>query len=381
MDKALPINSQILKWARLTIRLTIRDVATRMNKTDGDIRDWESGKSSPTYPQLEKLAYEVYRRPVAVFFFPNVPDEETPNTEFRTLPDALIETLPVEIIKLYRKAKVFQLNLAELFENSKPVMPNLVDNYSLSSRANIPSLAREIRKEIGYSIGDQFSWQFVDLAFKNWRRGFEDKGIFIFKDAFRNDHFSGFCVYDERYPIIFVNNSMPDSRQIFTLFHELGHLLYHLGGIDFRDSRILETTDRKYLAIERNCNRFAAEFLVPSEILRTRDLDISEKNVAALADSFCVSREVILRKFLDFRLIDNNYYKRLVRKWAKEREKPRKEKKRGHYYYTQIAYLGSTYIDVVFGKYYQNKISLASLADYLNIKETNVSSFEHFAFR
>jgi len=380
MKDALPINLDILKWARITIGLTIKDVALKMKKREEKIQEWESGKGTLTYPQLEKLAYEIYKRPVAIFFFPDIPEEETPKSEFRTLPATLIEELPIEIIKLYRKAKVYQLNLAELYEESKPGAFNLLNNYTLKSERNIKLLVKNIRNDIGFSIENQFSWQSLDLAFKNWRKAFEDKGIFVFKDAFHNDDYSGFCVYDKKYPIIYINNSMPESRQIFTLFHELGHLLYHLGGIDFRDNRILKLTNQKYLSYERNCNKFANEFLVPSEVFKTQDLHVSEKSIQVLANKFSVSREVILRNYLDSGLIGDNYYRKMVNKWAKEAEKHMKKSKGGNYYYNQITYLGNTYIDLVFGKYYQNKISTENVSSYLNIKEANISSFEHYAF-
>ena len=36
--------------------------------------------STPTYSQLEQMAYKIYKRPVAVFF-PSVPKEPSPKTD------------------------------------------------------------------------------------------------------------------------------------------------------------------------------------------------------------------------------------------------------------------------------------------------------------
>lgn len=380
MKASLPINIEVLKWARQSLGLSIEDVAARMKRLEKDIKGWESGISSPTYPQLEKLAYEVYKRPIAVFFFPDIPEEETPKTELRTLPDTLIDELPVEIIKLYRKAKVFQINLADLYAGSKPISPNLIDGHLITSKTNIKRLVQDIRQKMGVSLENQFSWRSLDLAFKNWRKAAEDNGIFVFKDAFYNDDYSGFCVYDEKYPIIYINNSMPMSRQIFTIFHELGHLLHHLGGIDFRDKKVIESIDRKYHVYERNCNRFANEFLVPSEVFEAQNLYVSEHRISELAEQFSVSREVILRNYFDRGLIDDRYYAKMVDKWAKEAGKTKKESKGGHWYYNKISYLGDNYIDLVFSRYYRNKITIENLSEYLNVKEANIPTFEHFAF-
>ena len=114
----------------------------------------------------------------------------------------------------------------------------------------------KIHKKTGELISPNANELMKDLIGHSESVGLHDLAM-VFKDAFHNNNYSGFCVYDEKYPIIFVNNSMPMSRQIFTLFHELSHLLYHLGGIDFRDNRITNSFERQYLNYEVNCNKFA----------------------------------------------------------------------------------------------------------------------------
>jgi Zn-dependent peptidase ImmA (M78 family) len=42
--------------------------------------------------------------------------------------------------------------------------------------------------------------------------------VFVFKDAFRAEDYCGFSLFDPVFPLIYVNNSMPKSWQIFTLF-------------------------------------------------------------------------------------------------------------------------------------------------------------------
>lgn len=50
----------------------------------------------------------------------------------------------------------------------------------------------------------------------------------------------------------------------------------------------------------------------------------------------------------------------------------------GNYHITQKVYLGETYIKKVFAKYYQNKISVDRLSDYLGIKVKNIGTFEYY---
>lgn len=380
MKEKLPINTNILRWARVSAGLSIDDVSKKINKENDIILSWESGDLSPSYSQLENLSYHIYKRPIALFFFPDIPEEESPKTEFRTLPDSFNETLPYELIKLYRKAKIFQLNLNSLNEGSKVINPNLLDTFVLNNSNNIISFTKNIRDYIEISIDQQFSWQSMDIALKNWRQALENKGVFIFKDAFHNDEYSGFCIYDNNYPLIYINNSMPLSRQIFTIFHELGHLLFHSGGVFFRDQSIPNSFDDKYLQYEIKCNQFANELLVPSNYFEKENLTVSENNFENLSRRYNVSREVILRNFLNRKIINEKYYNQMSEKWIDEAINSKVKSKSGHYYNTQRAYLGDYYIQLAFRKYYQKKISIENLSDFLNVKIKNISTFEHYAF-
>lgn len=380
MRERLPINAEVLKWARTSLSLSPAEVAQRLGSSFKleTLLAWEAGKASPTYPQLERLAHEIYKRPVAVFFFPSVPEEETPRTEFRTLPGTVINNLPPEIIKLYRKAKLFQLNLEELYEGRAPVRAPLLEGFALNETPDFAESTKALRRVLGIPVKEQSGWRSTETALKRWRGALESHGIFVFKDAFRNDDYSGFCLYDRKYPLIFVNSSMPDSRQVFTLFHELGHLFYHSGGIDFRSAQAVREFHGYHRMVEASCNRFAGEFLVPQEVLVTFQLRVSDQRIQEIARYFSVSREVILRRYLEKGLVGSKYYETMAAKWAEQAKKKRSESTgKGNYYYNQKAYLGDKYISLVYEKYYRGKITADTVADYLNIKARNLPTFEH----
>ena len=70
------IQPEIFRWARTTCGLSVADVAQMLKRPSEEIEAWESGEEAPTYPQLEKLAYQIYKRPLAVFFLPPPSEEE-----------------------------------------------------------------------------------------------------------------------------------------------------------------------------------------------------------------------------------------------------------------------------------------------------------------
>jgi len=126
------------------------------------------------------------------------------------------------------------------------------------------------------------------------------------------------------------------------------------------------------------CNKFAGEFLVPSEDVQKhlRNKSIDDKLLAGLAKKYSVSREVILRKCFDLGYVGQAFYESKVREWETEASKHNRPSSGGDYYKTQKSYLGERYIETAFSKYYQGVISRSQLSDYLGIKEANVLKFE-----
>lgn len=352
MSKQIPVNHKVLRWARETGGFAIDDVVEKINLkrvTSATIKSWEEeGAANPTYAQLEQLAYKIYKRPLALFFFPEPPDEETPTQSFRTLPEYEISLMEPRLRYLIRQARVMQINLAELNDGVTPAKHQILHDLSFRPDASIAEMTAKVRKYLGVNLDTQKTWKNPDTAFKAWRNTFEDNGVFVFKETFNQragrgameSPFSGFCLYDKQFPIIYVNNSKSDTRQIFTLFHELSHLLLGTGGVDTRLDDYIHLLKGDARKTEILCNRFAGSFLVPDVDFNKRiaGISISETLIQKMAKQYCVSREVILRKFLDRNLIEQSYYERQVKVW--ERAAPSKSGSGGNYYLTKGTYLG-----------------------------------------
>lgn len=107
-------------------------------------------------------------------------------------------------------------------------------------------------------------------------------------------------------------------------------------------------------------------------------LNFGRETATKLADYFCISREVIYRKFLDRNLIDADEYESAAKEWTAQ-TKP-KQSDSGNYYNSHRAYLGQRYIDLAFTRYYQQRFDRGQLAEYLNLKPKNLPTFaEKFA--
>lgn len=376
MAEQIPINPALLIWARERAGLS-RDEALQKFRR---LEEWEAGEAAPTYPQLEQLA-DTLKVPIAVFFFPEPPEVPAINETFRTLPEAEIGRLPSRIRLLMRKAKAMQLNLAELTQNRNPAERLITRDLTFPADVNIQAMTTAVREYIGVSVADQRGWRDDEVALKEWRAALLRVGIFVFKDAFRAEDFSGFCLYDAEFPVIYVNNSSTKTRQIFTYFHELAHLIFHTSGIDkIRDNYIQRlTADAQQ--VEVLCNRFAASFLLPEEEFRQAmaDREANEATAEVLAAQFHVSREVIFRRLLDQGRVNEQQYLHAVERWNGQRQGGGGEGgSRGNHYWTKLAYLGRDYVALALREFHRNRIDEDQLADYLDTKPKNIGALEAY---
>ncbi len=375
-------NPKLLKWARESLKLKVEDVANKLKISPETVSIWESDSiATPTYPQLEKLAYEIYKRPLALFFLPHPPIEQSPEVEFRTLPKAELESLQKDTILQIRTAHAYQISLSELYEGNNPVQKKIWRDINFSVDSLIEDQAKKIRAYLGLTIHEQEKWKDDESALKKWRTLIEESGVFVFKNSFKQRDISGFCLKHSEFPIIYLNNGNTKTRQIFSLLHELAHLLLGINGIskDENEERYFSNEQRK---IERYCNQIAAEVLIPKNSI-AEDLkgNLIERNeeienqCTAIAKKYGVSREAVLRRLVDMSVVEAGRYEYFASRWRGQ-IKPRSK---GNWYASKAAYISNKFlIDVVKQKSMQ-KISVPKAAEYLGVKPKNYSRLESLA--
>jgi Zn-dependent peptidase ImmA (M78 family) len=385
-EPVVGVQPELLRWARESANMTVADVAQKFTKRSEEIEAWESGDGAPSYPQLERLAYEIYKRPLAIFFLPAPPDEPKPRTEFRSLPDADLSQLDRQTVLLIRKGHAFQAALDELYEGRNPVDRPLWREITLSTAQRVSTQAQRVREALAIPLEQIRLLADDDAALKLWRRAVEARGIFVFKDSFKQGDISGFCLRHDEFPVVVINNSTTKTRQIFSLLHELAHLLFNRNGISrFDDAGIdrLPPNDRR---IERFCNSVAAEILIPADDFArgVRDWNrdprqASDEDFAALARRYHVSRSAILRRFLDQGLVDPEFYAERDREWTAQFG--RSGKSGGDYYNTQGAYLSERFLRDVVASYARRAISKSEAAEMIGVKPRNFAAFEDLVHR
>lgn len=332
------ITSQVLKWARETSGYSLKQIAKKLNQkkvSSQTILRWEKGKDAPTYSQLEKLA-EYYKRPIAIFYFPSPPPEKNIAEDLNSLPKKMTETFPPNIRFLIRKALIKQINLSELYIDVIPIETQTFKKWIVSLNLNKPEkLVSKIIKETKNQPKSFFKLINQNTSIDYWRNVLENSGIWTFKEAFKNNAYRGFSLYHKTFPIIYINNSISREDQIFTMFHELGHILLKKGGITFAYD-ITHNLTGEYKNWEIFCNTFSNTFIDHS------------RNI----ENFSVKKQKNSLKIINV--------------------------PKSSYYVTKRNYLGDKYIKLILSQYNNNKLNKDQVADYFDLNIKHLDPFEYF---
>ncbi len=116
------------------------------------------------------------------------------------------------------------------------------------------------------------------------------------------DALSGAAITDRSFPLIFVNSGFPRPRSLFTLAHELGHVLAgHADDPITLDRELSGSTDA-----ERMANAFAASYLMPEDDIRKEIANggLTVSTLAYLTYILGVSYESLIYRLHNLRLIN-----------------------------------------------------------------------------
>lgn len=375
------VNGNIIKWAREYYNMTQTDAALAIGVDIGRYCNWEDGTEFPTYAKLRKIS-EVFHKPSALFFFPDPPQLPSIKGDLRTLPAKVIGSLSKNIILQFEKAKAYQINLHELYGNRQSILVKRADFPT-----DITELCDYFRLQLAFPLSAQKARKNAKVVFEIFREKFYELGIYVFKDAFKDNSVSGLCLNDDQYPIIIINNSMSFARQIFTLFHELYHLISNTSGAEIIRDDFYVYLNEHQANSEKACDVFANAFLVPlcdfEQELKKQPLD--EDRITDLAILYSVSKEAIMYKLLSMGKISHQDYDRLKETFygdaIRNPKKKTGEKGGGNHYLTKLSYLGPRYAGDVFKEYFSGRINSARASEMLNSKIDHLPKLESTFYR
>ena len=270
------------------------------------IQEWASGASQPTLSQLESFARATFT-PLGYLLLKEPPADKLPISHFRTQDD---ETPVRPSPDLIETVHTMQLRQAWMREFLVEQGLEGLDFIGSAAQGDGPAwIADRMRSTVGLDVEWAAGFSTWTDALTALRRVMEDRGVLVVSNGIVGNNtsrklepreFRGFVLVDDYAPLVFVNNADAKSAQMFTLAHELAHLF--LGSSAAFDLRGMQPADDP---TEQLCNQAAAEFLVPSDLLRDAWNETRAKDLGfqAIASRFKVSEVVAARRALDLRLI------------------------------------------------------------------------------
>ncbi len=137
----------------------------------------------------------------------------------------------------------------------------------------------------------------------------EHLGIDVLVEDYKGDGLLGAAIIDREFPLIFVNADQSTPRGLFTLAHELGHVLS-------REAKAMKL-DRDLRGVdqsERFANSFAAAFLMPESDVRER-IEMYGRDavsVAQMVHEFGVSFQSLVYRLHNLGLVNAAGRDRLI---------------------------------------------------------------------
>lgn len=369
------VEPAVLKWARDSAGWTAEEVGEKLDKNHRLIESWESGDKSPTINQLRFLA-NCYKRPLAALLLPRPPEELPLPHDFRNLQGRTASRLSPKIMLVMRRARRLQSIAKELKEEPLIEAAQRIGHATVNDDPEL--VAQKIRGLLGIDIQTQLEWEDNKEALDQWIYSIEALGILVFQMSMPIEDARAFSLLDNELPVIVINTrDFSLNAKIFSLFHELGHILLNKDGICDPGGYPESSANAK--STEVFCNQFAGAVLIPMNRLlndnRVRDIkgihDWQDRTLGSLSKDFKVSKEVVLRRLLLARLTSNEFYDSKRKVWMTSDEK---RQNKGHggkggrdYPKECIHQVGVPLVSLILNSYRDKKITKSDVADYLEI--------------
>lgn len=388
MVNKVKISPEVFKWARVSLHLPEEAVLVHFNQkskrkfkfSEELLRKIESGDGEEIAFTLFQELSSFYKRPLAVFFLNKPPTELALPKDRRTIDSDAHKILSPVAVLAIRRARYVQ----EVFRDlSKELEINLKFPFRKFALSDNPiEMGMKFREILNFPLDVQKKSKDSRGLFDAIRVRLEGVNVFTIKSSFPLEDARAFSLVDQTPHLILVNNKdgghFGYAPKSFSLLHEFAHILLREGAVcnDFNNS---------HQEIEKFCNSFAGSFLVPDEYFwEVLGITRKEFNLANLDEyldilriAFRVSKDVLLRKCLTLKLIDQNFYKKKLHEWRNEYEKNKKEKEeRGEEEFIPtitpgrraISNNGRKFVELVLHARGEGKITVDSAADYLGVR-------------
>jgi Zn-dependent peptidase ImmA (M78 family) len=351
-------NSSVIRWARKNSGRSIEEIARRLSLSLDSYVAVEAGTHHLTLSQLRNFSGLV-KRPLATFYLRSAPPDVKKPRDYR----ASTGSVGREAMLSFRKAQRVQDLSGVPFADDSPL-------FRIQARLDqsAATVATRAREAVGLTADQQVRFR-SSKEFTDWLvQALAGLGVHVLFHAYSTDDSKAYSL-EGTPPVVVVNRRDFLNSQLFSLLHELCHLLLRRPGM-------CDTIGSGGPSnVETYCNRFASHFILPTDwfrqvIQRYDPEDIrGEDALDALAKRFSTSRDVVLLRLVDMGLADSSDYAQMRSQWAAQAIAARKNRKGGRTSVKANALNdnGGLFVSEVADAYASNRLGVVEASELLGI--------------
>ena len=291
------------------------DLDKRLKVADGTVGRWIVGDEQPNMTQFRRLKV-LLRRPASVFFMDTPPVSTESAVSMRFAFGATSRSRSPEERQAIRDSSRVRKFVGGLWEDLGRGSKGIP---SASTNEDPEHVAGRMRADyLKVPIEEQLSWSSPTHAFRRWRALIERLDVLVFLYPLGEHSARGFSFATEPPPVIGVSTTWHASVRVYTLFHELGHILTRTSSSCVEETAERPTED----PTERWCETFAASFLMPrQEVQRLIARRTSVDPIASatwLANRLSVSRKSALLRLVEIGAAQWSDFRRLESRFERK---------------------------------------------------------------
>ena len=305
------VNKDMLIWARseTPFASSIDQLTLRFPRISGEkLRKWESGEELPSIREAKDLA-KIYRLPFACFYLSKMPAKKPKRyTDRRTAIGTDYGEMSYELWdEISRICSDRDTLLEYVDEDIYPIssIPTVKETDS------VETIAAVIRDYLKLPVSFRYKKEYGGNSFNYFRDALERHGIIVAQiSSVSLSEMKGLSIYEDRFPIVAINNKDYERAKTFSLFHEVAHLIRRSSSLCLIDDDARNDDEEKIcdrIATEVLMNR--AEFKKIAETVLSKEGEWNSISLMILADKFGVSTVAAFRRLHDLSIIsDAEYY-------------------------------------------------------------------------
>ena len=309
------INKDMLVWARneTPFGLSPDQLSMRFPRISLEkLKKWESGEELPSIREAKDLA-KIYKLPFACFYLSDIPAKKPKRyTDRRTALGTEYGVMSYELWDEISRICSDRETLLEFFDEELYPLSIIP---TVNEADDIASISAVIRDYFELPLSFKYKKDYGSSSFNYFRDKLERHGIIVAQiSSVSLGEMKGLSIYEDRFPIVAINNKDFERAKTFSLFHEVAHLIRRSSSLCLIDD------DERNDDEERVCDRIAAEVLMESKefrriaaIMYAREGEWNTTSLMNLADKFGVSTVAAFRRLHDLSIISDAQYYEMYR--------------------------------------------------------------------